>query len=170
MSRYFNYTGEDYVAHFGIKGMKWGVRRYQNNNGSLTSAGKTRYLNKPSHQSKLEAKYQKKGKSKAEEEAAAKKRIKITKTIAIGAGIAVGTAATVALIKKYKGHSNNLIAETKDVPLAKIADAAANKIQQKAKPESFKPESFKPESFKPETFKPETFKPEGFNFKTFRPD
>ena len=33
----------DYLAHYGIKGMKWGVRRYQRKDGSLTSAGKNRY-------------------------------------------------------------------------------------------------------------------------------
>lgn len=31
------------LYHHGIKGMKWGVRRYQNSDGSLTSAGKKRY-------------------------------------------------------------------------------------------------------------------------------
>ena len=33
---------EEYLEHHGIKGMKWGVRRYQNADGSLTSAGKKR--------------------------------------------------------------------------------------------------------------------------------
>lgn len=33
----------DYIEHHGIKGMKWGVRRYQNKDGSLTPAGKRRY-------------------------------------------------------------------------------------------------------------------------------
>ena len=33
----------NYLAHYGILGMKWGVRRYQNADGSLTSEGKERY-------------------------------------------------------------------------------------------------------------------------------
>lgn len=33
----------DLLYHFGIKGMKWGIRRYQNKDGSLTPQGKIRY-------------------------------------------------------------------------------------------------------------------------------
>lgn len=32
----------DYIYHHGIKGQKWGVRRYQNPDGTLTSMGKAR--------------------------------------------------------------------------------------------------------------------------------
>lgn len=31
------------IYHHGIKGQKWGIRRYQNEDGSLTAAGKKRY-------------------------------------------------------------------------------------------------------------------------------
>lgn len=34
---------EDELKHYGVKGMKWGVRRFQNSDGSLTSEGRKRY-------------------------------------------------------------------------------------------------------------------------------
>lgn len=50
----YNYTTE--LWHHGIMGMKWGIRRYQNPDGSLTIAGKIRYGNK----NRLEASINKK--------------------------------------------------------------------------------------------------------------
>ena len=32
-----------YLAHYGVRGMKWGVRRYQNPDGTLTDEGRRRY-------------------------------------------------------------------------------------------------------------------------------
>lgn len=34
---------DPYLAHYGVKGMKWGVRRYQRKDGTLTAKGRKRY-------------------------------------------------------------------------------------------------------------------------------
>ena len=44
---------DDYICHFGILGMKWGVRRYQNPDGSLTNEGKERYSNDEKFRKKM---------------------------------------------------------------------------------------------------------------------
>ena len=46
----YNYSDELY--HHGIKGQRWGIRRYQTKDGTLTPAGKKRAA-------KLEAEYEK---------------------------------------------------------------------------------------------------------------
>ena len=46
MSRYWNdiyLVPDDELVHFGIKGQHWGIRRYQNKDGSLTAAGRRKY-------------------------------------------------------------------------------------------------------------------------------
>lgn len=57
-----------YLAHYGVKGMKWGVRRYQNEDGTLTALGKkkarldearSRYAKTNSKSSKISLEYAK---------------------------------------------------------------------------------------------------------------
>ena len=55
----YRLISEEELQHHGIKGQKWGVRRYQNEDGSLTNAGKKRYDDGPA-QSKKEKKELKK--------------------------------------------------------------------------------------------------------------
>lgn len=37
------FISQNELYHHGIKGMKWGIRRFQNEDGSLTASGKKRY-------------------------------------------------------------------------------------------------------------------------------
>lgn len=47
MSDYYILSSNGELYHYGVKGMKWGVRRYQNKDGSLTPAGKKKYYDTP---------------------------------------------------------------------------------------------------------------------------
>jgi hypothetical protein len=62
-------NGELY--HWGVKGMRWGIRRYQNADGSLTDAGKRRALK----QKQKNLKKARKAKTAKAEEAAKRKEL-----------------------------------------------------------------------------------------------
>lgn len=60
----------DYLAHSGTKGMRWGQRRYQNYDGSLTPEGRKRYGIGESRETKRAKKQVEKAKAKAAKERA----------------------------------------------------------------------------------------------------
>lgn len=99
------------LQHYGIKGQKWGVRRYQNADGSLTSDGKKRYGSSDGSRSKTS-------------EADAQKKERVKKIVA-GAAVAVTlTAATAVYLKNkdtvdkfVKEHGGDLIGKVKDAKI-----------------------------------------------------
>lgn len=114
-------TRQGELYHHGIKGQKWGVRRFQNKDGSLTPAGKKRYdepnshsdkkekqhkipQNKSLHRLKLEDKYKQQGFSKEEAEQKAAKRIKTEMYVAAAAAVTVASCIAYA---KYKGYTSD---------------------------------------------------------------
>ena len=113
-------TRTNELQHHGIKGQKWGVRRFQNKDGSLTPAGKRRYDDgdgkktktykipekKSLHRLKLEEKYMKSGMTREEAEQAAAKRIRTEKFVATAAAVTVASAVAYA---KYKGYTSDKV-------------------------------------------------------------
>lgn len=89
-------SGQDYLSHHGILGMKWGIRRYQNDDGTLTAVGKKRYGNAETEFSELNA---------ARKEYEQSKDYYMKKTVA---GLLYNRKATDRLNKSVKRLANAL--------------------------------------------------------------
>lgn len=109
---------ESDIYHHGILGMHWGIRRFQNKDGSLTSAGRDRYGVE--------------GKRKASEDDSKKSGLtdKQKKAIKIGAAVAVTVLAAYGGYKlanspKGKQIINRVLAKNKDVEISEISSTFA---------------------------------------------
>lgn len=80
---------ETILAHHGIKGQKWGIRRFQNRDGTWTSAGKERYGDDTLDRSKTQKSTKK----------------KVATGVAVGAAAVAGVVLTAYLVKKM-GNKN----------------------------------------------------------------
>lgn len=100
------YIGNDEspsLSHHGILGMKWGIRRYQNSDGSLTAAGKIRYG----------ASDRKSG------ENSSKKRLSTSQKVAIGVGTALATKSVLDSISNYN-TANAMLEGYAKIPITKL--------------------------------------------------
>lgn len=111
---------ESQLYHHGIKGMKWGVRRFQNKEGSLTARGRKRYADddggssnakpaKLTHRQKLEAKYREKGLSPEDAKLAASKRIKIEAIVGTTAALTVAAATAYVVRNQVRDRADTII-------------------------------------------------------------
>ena len=122
MYRLTDLISESELYHHGIKGQKWGRRRFQNEDGSLTPAGKERYdddtpnnPSRPKHRDKLIAKYQSEGLSKENAQYMADRRIKTEKIVAGAAAITVVAATAYVANKQLKGKIDKVIKEGAEI-------------------------------------------------------
>lgn len=94
--------------------MKWGVRRYENEDGTLTALGKKHYAvgqadGKSNHRLNLEEKYRKKGYSEQQAAIAAERRVRTEKILAVAAGTTLAAAGVYIAQNQYNKRVDKIL-------------------------------------------------------------
>ena len=132
MWQYISYTE---LYHHGIKGQKWGVRRFQNKDGSLTPAGQKRYDDKEAYRNKM----QKIAKNRNAHASDRKRAEYATKSIGkkftgeLGKVIAGQVIGDILSGKDYsKMSKDELIKMAKNIGMATVGKMALTEIEVKS--------------------------------------
>lgn len=107
-----------YLAHYGVKGTHWGVRRYQNEDGSYKPGAEGRYDPEPTSGVKRKQRASASEKRQlTEEELAARKakRRDTLKKVAIGAGVAAGVGLGAYAGSQYIKRKGATVAANRDI-------------------------------------------------------
>lgn len=102
----------DELCHHGIKGQRWGIRRFQEEDGSLTPAGKERYSDDSDSNTKQ---------IQNEKQDTKKNTIFTKRNIAIGATAAVAALAVIGYMR-YKKNSNAVRSRPMEIVAGKKID------------------------------------------------
>lgn len=116
----------DELYHYGVLGMKWGVRRYQNKDGSLTAKGKKRYSSDDSNDGQKEnTKPKKKSISEMSDEELSKaiKRLEIEKRYRD-----LTKESRQSEISKGRAFANRVIEKIGENTLTNLGTQAANHV------------------------------------------
>ena len=114
----YNYNNAEYLQHYGILGMRWGIRRFQDKSGRLTAAGKKRYDDDTSNGSpeKKSSKTSKEvGDSFIEKKLGIKLSDKQKTAIKVGVGVAAVALAAYGGYRLYNSDAGKPIRDQVDL-------------------------------------------------------